>query len=221
MEYYSAMKKIPSSTQMNPTDKMNKRNCTLNSIHYVSSSMRSSGENKLVHRSRSQGSSDLQGRAAVGAMETLVLVTLTGWRSHGSEQHVYTLISKLVKVTWSPRLGAAAPGGSRPRGSRDLAKLTPKSCPLQASPWSCWDSLSPSLAPSQGSPRRLPAGPPLLRGGGLALLSQSSSRSPGWGQHDPPGSACALPSEVSQPWAPASSSRTLVSAELTESCGAP
>lgn len=94
-------------------------------------------------------------------METLVLSILTGWWSPGSEQQVYTLISKPVKrnlesrdAVLQPRVGAnRASAASRVPGSRawpsSLSKKKPgprEACPLQASPRSCWDSLSPSLA---------------------------------------------------------------------------
>lgn len=54
MEYYPVRKKVPSPTD-EPTDKMNKRK------HYMISLMQSSGKSKLVHHTRSQGSSDFQG----------------------------------------------------------------------------------------------------------------------------------------------------------------
>ena len=84
-------------TWMNFTDKMNKRNCTLNGTY--SDFIYLKFWEKQINHARSQGSSYFRGWGTdwKESVETLVLCVLIGSWSRGSEHQADTYISKLIK----------------------------------------------------------------------------------------------------------------------------
>lgn len=161
----------------------------------------------------------------MGAMETLVLFILTGGRSPGREQQVYTLISKLVKSNLEFR-GCCSPGWEPAQGQQGPGQVDPES-PVLSKHVPGLVGTFPSPAPIQDL-QGLSAGPPLWRemasrsylspaaghGGEGGGTGGGPVTGGGEGQLDPPGSACARPRSRT-PWAPRPRPRRALISQLS------